>query len=271
MKDYDHMLERIYDKAEMKIETRKRNKRIAITTLSSLCLIAIISITAVVAAPQYFKNSSNDIVVDGTKEPSSMLADQELNTTIPEDIDTSLKGLEVVNHGLPDESELGVSSDRILVRSIPEFFVYTNIDAIAIIRVLDTKQWLDRSEFDSTLRQNSYIKVISTVWANGSVIPDAMTVNQALYGGCMGDEETNLLRKGGVYLVPITKSGDKWYIYYDMDVLFEVDQEERVWSHSIDKGFNSYDGKLITELSSDIIELTSQENFEELAKEWYLE
>ena len=44
-------------------------------------------------------------------------------------------------------------------------------------------------------------------------------------------------------------------------MLFEVDDQSRVWSHSQFAGFNRYDGKDAQELANDIIAFTTDENF----------
>jgi hypothetical protein len=61
-----------------------------------------------------------------------------------------------------------------------------------------------------------------------------LKIKQSLYGGCVGDEQTNLLRVGGVYVLPLVRfeSDDVWSVYGDLDALFEVDDKGLIHSHS---------------------------------------
>ena len=102
---------------------------------------------------------------------------------------------------------------------------------------------------------------LSVLWSDID-LPETIQATQSMYGGCCADEETNLLRIGGVYLLPLVYWSDgKWYITGDLDVLFEVDDKGRVWSHSQFDGFKQFDGKDASVLSQAVINLTSDENF----------
>jgi hypothetical protein len=59
-----------------------------------------------------------------------------------------------------------------------------------------------------------------------------------------------LLRVGGVYLLPV-KFNPYWGAYEvvgDLDVLFELDDEGKIISHSRFPELNQYDGKPFSEL-----------------------
>ncbi|MDR1131990.1 MAG: hypothetical protein LBL15_06190, partial [Oscillospiraceae bacterium] len=88
----------------------------------------------------------------------------------------------------------------------------------------------------------------------GEGIGESFKVEQTLYGGCANDEETNLLRAGGVYVLPLTnwQNTDTWRIYGDLDVLFEVDDTGLLHSHSRFSALNKYDGAETAVLYEDI-------------------
>ncbi|MDR3206924.1 MAG: hypothetical protein LBT60_01190 [Oscillospiraceae bacterium] len=79
----------------------------------------------------------------------------------------------------------------------------------------------------------------------GDELPGSVSIKQYLCGGCTGDEETNLLRAGGVYVLPLwQRDGEEnWHIYGDLDVLFEVDDKGLIHSHSRCPALNQYDGQ----------------------------
>jgi hypothetical protein len=79
-------------------------------------------------------------------------------------------------------------------------------------------------------------------------------IRQALIGGCTMDEPNNLLRVGGVYLIPV-KFNDYWGAYEavgDLDVLFEIDDNGKIKSHSRYGGLRQYDGRTLPELLEDV-------------------
>jgi hypothetical protein len=88
--------------------------------------------------------------------------------------------------------------------------------------VLDTQLWDDR--------------MIST----GSRV----LIRQQLIGGCTRDEPSNLLRQGGVYVLPLrfNAAAGAYEVVGDLDVLFELDSEGKIHSHSLYEELNQYDG-----------------------------
>lgn len=245
MKNYDELMASINEKANTKISQRKRQRKIFLLSTLSLCLIAVISIGAFSLMPKTL--------------------DAPLNNNLSENVNTSLKGLEVENYKLSD-IQTGVEADRIGAMKLSDFFQNPySPDMFVYVRVLDTKQWEDKSDNFSTLKQTSSTIVLGNVWSKIKDIPEIIIVEQHLSGGCMGDEKTNMIRKDGVYLLPLMKdknnNDEKWYINFDLDVLFEVDYEGKIWSHSQFEKFNIYDGKDASVLSDDITVMTSNENF----------
>lgn len=73
---------------------------------------------------------------------------------------------------------------------------------------------------------------------------------------------TNLLREGGVYILPLEKhdNSDLW-VNGDEEVLFEVDDKGKVFSHSGYLDFSSYDGQDAQTLVSKLQALASDNDF----------
>ncbi|MDF2843518.1 MAG: hypothetical protein K0R00_1944, partial [Herbinix sp.] len=103
----------------------------------------------------------------------------------------------------------------------------------------------------------STVKVLDTIW--GEETPEVIGLQQSLYGGCTGEEETNLLREGGVYLLPLNKYNGSYYLMSDLDVLFEIDDEGLIWSHSTYEDFNRFDGKGYQAVVDEIISITQDD------------
>jgi len=110
--------------------------------------------------------------------------------------------------------------------------------------------------------QTSTVHVLSTVWSS-TELPEVIEITQYKYGGCCAGEETNLLREGGVYLLPLYfwDGGNTWQVAADLDVMFEVDNSGLIWSHSQYEGFNRFDGQEATVVADLITAMTSDVNF----------
>jgi len=178
--------------------------------------------------------------------------------------DTSIIGLPVDNFSLADiQTDGGIEADRMGYSNLSDFFSYNSPDMFAFVRVLDTEQREERERGLSTLKQDSSLRILSVLWSRSENIPEIITLSQSLYGGCTGDEKTNMLRKGGVYLLPLSywQSGDTWFLMGDLDVLFEVDDQGRAWTHSSFDGFKRFDGENADVLAKAVTALTSDENF----------
>jgi hypothetical protein len=161
------------------------------------------------------------------------------------------RGLPAEDFVLEEQTEGDVAGDRMVFQTLGDlsdhadaFIVVPNVHEIApdgdnmqsaiaeyseaIGAALQTRQWDDYT--------------VST----GSRI----LIRQTLIGGCTMDEPNNLLRVGGVYLLPV-KFNPYWGTYEvvgDLDVLFELDGEGKIVSHSRFPELNQYDGKPFSEL-----------------------
>jgi hypothetical protein len=79
-------------------------------------------------------------------------------------------------------------------------------------------------------------------------------IRQMLISGCTMNEPNNLLRIGGVYLLPVRfhSTFGAYEVVGDLDVLFELDNEGRIVSHSRFPELNKYDGKTFSVLLDDV-------------------
>jgi len=175
---------------------------------------------------------------------------------------TSIIGLPVENFSLADlHRPDGETQKRFLYSRMSDFYSF-DAPSFAFVRVIRTEQQTDPSVFLSQEKQISTLQILSSVWSK-SELPKIISVTQSKFGGCCEGEKTNLLREGGVYLLPLVylDEGDKWFVAGDVDVLFEVDEKGLIWSHSQQEGFNCFDGQSANAAADAIIVLTSDENF----------
>jgi hypothetical protein len=126
----------------------------------------------------------------------------------------------------------------------------SSVERFGIDRAAETMERYSESQIATcSVEYDFYGDEISPETANTIV-----KVKQYLYGGCTGEEETNLLRVGGVYVLPLMnwQNEDFWTVYGDLDCLFEVDDRGLIQSHSLHKGFQKYDGQGLAVLWADI-------------------
>ena len=128
----------------------------------------------------------------------------------------------------------------------------------AVVRIIDTRTEDSRykSGFDY---QISEAYVIENIYNDCGV--DRIQITQSIIENhfCLGT--TNLLREGGLYLLPLKHEYNRWFVVGVMDVLFEVDDKGIVWSHSGFETFNRYDGMSVESLISELKELFADEDY----------
>jgi len=153
-------------------------------------------------------------------------------------------GLPVKNELLSDmPSDPGTQMSRILLASLRDFFDL-ELHSFVLARVTDTRELSPEYEYQSG-RQRVMLEVLEWAYDQplGSQEPITITLTQPIYGGCTMDEQTNLLRKGGVYVLPLVEFEGEFWLMGDFDVLFEVDERGLIYSHSSFEEFAAYDGK----------------------------
>lgn len=188
---------------------------------------------------------------------------------------TTIVGLPVDNFSLADlHDPKGDFTSRVSHYKMSDLFSYVLPD-FAFVRVIKTEQLANRDILNRDM-QTSTVQVLSTIWSNIE-LPETIPVTQYKTGGCCLGENTNLLREGGVYLLPLSywAEGDRWYIIGDFDVLFEVDDNGFIWSHSQHEGFNRFDGQDASIVANAVKALMSDENilsavtlFGRIARDW---
>ena len=85
-----------------------------------------------------------------------------------------------------------------------------------------------------------------------------MHLTRFLNGGD-GEKLTNILREGGVYLLPIARGSDEYYVVGDLIVLFEIDDKGLIYSHSHFEDFKQYDDKPYTVVTDEIKQMTEND------------
>jgi len=82
-------------------------------------------------------------------------------------------------------------------------------------------------------------------------------------GIIQGIENTNLLREGGVYMLPLVYVSwlGAWVSLGNDEVKFEIDDSGLVWSHSAKDGFRQFDGNAAQTLAEAVRTLTHDEDF----------
>jgi hypothetical protein len=139
------------------------------------------------------------------------------------------------------------------------------------VRVLETEQQSRSNDWNDWIEQTSTLQLLSTV--RGIVPTETFTLHQSTsgYRTTVGGP-TALLREGGVYLLPLWRGEEdwqhEWYNMSEIDVLFEVDDNGMIWSHSPFPHLNKYDGRPALELAQAIVDITEDADFE-IAVTWF--
>jgi len=196
-----------------------------------------------------------------------------------------IKGLPVDNFSV-QEMNMDVAMCRAWAwMCLPDFFSEEfesgkKPDTFVIVRVTDTQI----VEAPSTIiekfgeifsaksgsdRQVSTVSVLQQVW--GATTPESFQIMQWDYSGT-SIGPTNMLREGGVYILPLKDISGDYYddgngyegnygencysISSDLDVLFEIDDAGRVYSHSNFQDFSWFDGKPYADLADAIVSVS---------------
>lgn len=181
----------------------------------------------------------------------------------PAPVVTGLQGAEGKITGLPVKRELlrdmpgeeGIAAyDRVGFCTLRDFFDW-EMDSFVLARVTETQALPPAlSDFRPGGRQRATLEILD--WdihpLGEQSYPVVITLTQNRLGGCTMEEQTNLLREDGVYLLPLSLYEGEYSLMGDMDVLFEVDEEGKVFSHAAFEAFAAYDGKPWEALMGDV-------------------
>lgn len=241
MPDKEKMRESVIRKAEETEEKRpfKRGLYVKQFAAAAACLVLVLAVT--LAIPLFRGKDIETPGSDGGNKP----------------VDTSLIGLPCENFSLADTQEGGAMFDRVVYYDFDTMLQF-GTEYFAVVRIIDTRTEDSRykSGFDC---QISEAYVIENIYNDCGV--DRIQITQSIIENhfCLGT--TNLLREGGLYLLPLKHEYNRWFVVGDMDVLFEVDDKGIVWSHSGFETFNRYDGMSVESLISELKELFADEDF----------
>ena len=161
------------------------------------------------------------------------------------------RGLATENFILQEQTESNIEADRIVFQTLQDLADYS--DAFIIVPNVH------KIASDGDNMQTAIAEYAGTIgdmirtrqWDDYTISTgNRILIRQTLIGGCTMDEPNNLLRVGGVYLLPIRfdSSLGAYEVVGDLDVLFELDAEGKIVSHSRFSELNKYDGKAFSEL-----------------------
>jgi hypothetical protein len=165
-------------------------------------------------------------------------------TAAPMQYGGEVAGLPVRRELLRDMPSTGAMADRQPFFTLRDFFLNGDMKTFVLARVTGTKSLPPGYVYGSD-RQRATLEVLEWDFfpLDAPEYPVTVTLIQNRLGGCTMEEQTNLLRPGGVYLLPLRYYEDEYYLMGDLDVLFEVDEQGNIYSHSDFEDFAAYDGK----------------------------
>ena len=247
--------------------TVKKCKEWAKTLVDAVVCLAV-SLSVVITFPQLSGCSLSETKI--TSDGTSGIKNSSVYSNIP--VDSEMCGLPVDNFNLADVENGGTMS-RIGFLSFGTLFRY-GINCFAVVKVtgiqtLEAEYITEHmnkygEEFDmerevTPKRQISDVNVLLNIY--GECEMETLQITQYVYEDhfCLGT--TNLLREGGAYLLPLRQTEGEWYLMGDMDVLFEIDDVGRVWSHSDFEDFNRYDGEDIEILVGELMNMIQNDDF----------
>ncbi len=151
----------------------------------------------------------------------------------------------------------GVAFSRIAFSSLYDICSYYNNYGmegdIVVAKVLSAESF--NNDGDGVMTVERQRAVIQVLYGLDNQLPEELTIVQNKAGGCVGTELTNLVRVGGIYVLPLSRYPDgeeEYYVSGDLDALFEVDDQGLLHSHSLFEDLNRYDGQPLTALWDDI-------------------
>lgn len=163
------------------------------------------------------------------------------------------RGLAAENFVLQEKTESNIVADRNVFHTLQDLADYA--DAFIVVPNVH-KVALDGDNMQTAIAEYAETigdQIRTRQWDDYTISTGSrILIRQTLIGGCTMDEPNNLLRVGGVYLLPIRFDSylGAYEVLGDLDVLFELDAEGKIVSHSRFPELNKYDGKTFSELLS---------------------
>jgi hypothetical protein len=167
------------------------------------------------------------------------------------------KGLPAGDYTWTEGAVEGISASRVWIGELRHLFYFFEnaygkeevpiVSAIAIVKV-QTVQATPGNAWSEKGQIASCEVVYDNILENSRQLPEFPQIKQYLYGGCTDDEETNLLRVGGVYVLPLTLYG---YVEIIDDVL-RMRWKDLEWYAEDTQGFSA-------KIVDDIITIETEE------------
>lgn len=216
---------------------QKLSKPTLVIVLATL-MISVIALT-------FVRNSNTN------KEPRLINPKKstESTTVIDEPFLSSIKGLPSSDYVV--SVQMNYEADRaILFNDLSKLYRYKNeAMSFAIVKIIDTNEATSKESEEIPWRekvQQATANILQVI--GGNSLPETIQIQQNLYGGCVGDEKTNLVRPNGVYVLPLIFDNNKYHVIGDLDFLLEVDDANKVHSHSEYYGFDQFNGQPLSTL-----------------------
>ncbi len=157
-----------------------------------------------------------------------------------------------------EQTQSSIAADRIVFKTLQDRADYS--DAFIIV------PYVHKVASEGDNMQTAIAEYAETIgdriqtrqWDNYTISTgNRILIRQTLIGGCTMDEPNNLLRAGGIYLLPVKFIPylGAYEVAGDLDVLFELDAEGKIVSHSRFPELNKYDGKAFSELLNAVREI----------------
>jgi hypothetical protein len=215
------------------------------------CFIIAVAIAIPLIIQQNYRDSENG----ATLPPSSLSLNGESESAASYSSPEEWRGLQTDNFILDEQKDGAVAADRPVFRTLDELAQYADMFAV-IVSVREVARDGDNiqsaiAEYTETIGD----RIVARQWDDRTVSTGSrVLIRQKLIGGCTMDEPSNLLRKNGVYVLPIKFNGDlaAYEATGDFDALFELDSEGRMLSHSRFPGLNRYDGMTLPEFLEEV-------------------
>jgi hypothetical protein len=212
--------------------------------------VVCMAIAAIIATPQIMKINdfteprSAGLALDGTAESAAKYVSPD-----------KWEGLPTENFILDEQAVTGIAVDRRGFRRLEDIAAYADV-WVVVPNVHETAQDGDNmqtsiAEYSETVGDN----ILTRQWDDHTISTGRrVLIHQNLIGGCTMDEPNNLLRVGGVYLLPLkfNQYRGAYEVAGDLDVLFELNDESEIVSHSRFPEFSKYDGESFSELLDDV-------------------
>lgn len=267
-KDLYNAIGDINEKFIAEADATRGRKTVRIVTFApwlkwAALLAACLVIAVAIAIPTILNNQAGNLSSGGNSPaagagsgssfaPPSIKIDESSENAACYADPADWRGLATVNFVL---EEKGVAADRMVFTSLNDLMKYADV-WVVIPNVPETNAEGENMQTSIAEYAESIGDVLSTrQWDDHTVSTgNRILICQRLLSGCMMGEPSNLLREGGIYLLPVRFNTDfgAYEVIGDLDVLFELNDEGKIVSHSRYPDLNQYDGESFTRLLNDV-------------------